>query len=120
MHYHQFKLPLQLKKAALFALFLAACAGCMDTPISKLSEASEHIKLDVAHNNSPQFADYLGVNGFEWDFTESHKKTIDTVMFKNIQSFGGFRHYLDWDKIEAQKDTFNFNGAFNYDTIYQA
>ena len=97
----------------------------MDTPVLKMTNTvTEQVKLGVAHNQSPPFADFLGVNGFEWDFTQSGKNSIDSVMFKNILSFGGFRHYLDWEKIEATKDTFTFNpahnGGFNYDTIYQA
>lgn len=116
---HQF-----LSKLFLFVLFLAVCAGCMDTPLPTGSGVTEQVKLGTPHNQSPPFANYLGVNGFEWDFTQSGRPDIDSVMFKNILSFGGFRHYLDWEKIEAQKDTFSFNpahnGGFNYDTIYQA
>ncbi|WP_435356801.1 T9SS type A sorting domain-containing protein [Emticicia sp. SJ17W-69] len=66
----------------------------------------------------------LGVNGFEWDFYDIHNSSlIDENKFKAMKSFGGFRHYIDWDKLEAKEGsyTFNptFNGGWNYDAIYQ-
>ena len=66
----------------------------------------------------------LGVNGFEWDFYDTRNSSlIDENKFKAIKSFGGFRHYIDWDKLEAREGsyTFNptFNGGWNYDAIYQ-
>ena len=66
----------------------------------------------------------LGVNGFEWDFyNTSNADKIDEKKLKAMKSFGGFRHYIDWDKLEASEGsyTFNptFNGGWNYDAIYQ-
>ena len=66
----------------------------------------------------------LGVNGFEWDFYDTRNSSlIDEKKLKAMKSFGGFRHYIDWDKLEASEGsyTFNptFNGGWNYDAIYQ-
>jgi len=39
-----------------------------------------------------------------------------------IQSFGGVRHYLDWERIEDKEGQYTFNpshkGGWNYDTLY--
>lgn len=66
----------------------------------------------------------LGVNGFEWDFYDtSNADKIDEKKMKAMKSFGGFRHYIDWEKLEASEGnyTFNptFNGGWNYDAVYQ-
>lgn len=77
--------------------------------------------LADAPNKTIKMKQGLGVNGFEWDFFSQSK--IDENKFKAIKSFGGFRHYIDWDKLEATEGnyTFNptFNGGWNYDAIYE-
>ncbi len=65
-----------------------------------------------------------GVNGFEWDFYDPFNAVkIDEKKLKAMKSFGGFRHYIDWHRLEASEGnyTFNptFNGGWNYDAIYQ-
>jgi hypothetical protein len=74
------------------------------------------------------FKNMLGVNAFEWNFLQDPKNPNDgshiyEPKMKIIESFGGIRHYLDWEKIEAQKGIYTFNptnkGGWNLDTIYQ-
>ena len=82
--------------------------------------ASTNILAD-APSKTIRMKQGLGINGFEWDFfTQS---TIDEKKLRAIKSFGGFRHYIDWDKLEASEGnyTFNptFNGGWNYDAIYE-
>ncbi|MDN3588862.1 hypothetical protein QWY86_19445 [Pedobacter aquatilis] len=71
------------------------------------------------------FKKYLGVNAFEWDFVDEKvsSSVIDEKRMALIKSFGGIRHYLDWDRMEAAigKYTFNptHNGGAYYDVIYK-
>jgi hypothetical protein len=78
--------------------------------------------------NPDAFKNMLGVNAFEWDFLQDPKNPNDaTKIFEPkmdiIRSFGGVRHYLDWEKIEPEKGHFTFNparsGGWNYDIIYE-
>jgi len=74
------------------------------------------------------FKNMLGINAFEWDFLSDPKNPNDvSKIFEPkmdiIKSFGGVRHYLDWEKVEPKKGDFTFNpamsGSWNYDIIYQ-
>lgn len=65
----------------------------------------------------------FGANGFEWDFYDPlNADEIDETKFKAIKSFSGFRHYIDWDKLEAREGSYTFNPTFNggwdYDKVY--
>jgi hypothetical protein len=84
----------------------------------------EAIKLNVIQKNSSAFKDFLGVNAFEWDFLGNRNSSVDPALVKIMQSFGAFRHYMDWERIEAKKGEYYFNptrsGGFNYDAVYQA
>lgn len=68
---------------------------------------------------------YLGTNGFEWDFVQPkiNSKKIDTVKYKAIKNFTAFRHYLDWERLEDKKGKYTFSpchfGGWDYDMIYQ-
>ncbi len=69
---------------------------------------------------------FFGVNAFEWDFVDSKKDSylLEQKRMDAIQSFGGVRHYLDWERIEDKEGQFTFNpshkGGWNYDTLYTA
>jgi len=69
---------------------------------------------------------FFGVNAFEWDFVDSKKDAyrLEQTRMNAIQSFGGVRHYLDWERIEDEEGQFTFNpshkGGWNYDTLYTA
>ncbi len=67
--------------------------------------------------------DGFGANGFEWDFYNPFDADeIDETKFNAVKSFTGFRHYLDWDKLEAREGSYTFNPTFNggwdYDKVY--
>ena len=74
------------------------------------------------------FNNMLGINAFEWDFLQDPKNPNDPSKIYEpkmeiIKSFGGFRHYLDWQKVEPKRGSFTFNptnnGSWNLDVIYQ-
>ena len=67
---------------------------------------------------------FFGVNGFEWNFEDpKNSGSLDMFMLNAVKSFTGFRHYLDWEKIENKEGKYTFNparnGSWNYDTLYQ-
>ena len=81
-------------------------------------------KAPVTPQSNVQFKNMLGVNAFEWDFLNPNDATIlSGDKMDIIESFGGVRHYLDWQKIEPKRGSFTFNpahdGGWNYDIIYQ-
>jgi hypothetical protein len=68
--------------------------------------------------------DLFGVNAFEWDFLQSQNALqIDEQKMDVMKPFGGLRHYLDWEKLEATPGNYTFNpttkGGWNYDVIYE-
>jgi len=73
-------------------------------------------------NNSP-LKDHLGINAFEWDFSGDNPEVIPNAKMEIFRSFGVFRHYMDWAKLEAQEGKYTFNptnsGGWNYDMIYE-
>ncbi len=80
----------------------------------------------VAANAVP-LKNMFGVNGFEWDFLQNpadpnNHGTIYEANMSLIKSFSGFRHYMDWEKLENTESYYTFNptndGSWNYDIIY--
>ncbi|MFC0185799.1 hypothetical protein ACFFJX_26540 [Pseudarcicella hirudinis] len=68
--------------------------------------------------------DGFGVNGFEWDFFDPYNAIdIDPNKLKAFKPFSGFRHYMDWEKLENVEGSYSynpcFNGGWNYDAIYE-
>lgn len=66
----------------------------------------------------------MGVNGFEWDVENPDSPgQIDEVRLKGLKNFTGFRHYMDWQKLESTEGGYTFNpvhsGGWNYDLLYQ-
>ena len=63
-----------------------------------------------------------GVNGFEWDFLISGGYGINQKSLQMAKSFNGFRHYLDWQKLEKSEGAYTYNpcysGSWNLDTLY--
>jgi hypothetical protein len=84
----------------------------------------EVVKLNVVQKNSSAFKNFLGINAFEWDFLGNRNSSVDPALVNIMKSFGAFRHYMDWERIEARKGEYYFNpthsGGFNYDAVYQA
>ena len=79
--------------------------------------------VTVAHN-TVKMRDGFGANGFEWDFYNPFDADeIDETKFNAVKSFTGFRHYIDWDKLEAREGSYTFNPTFNggwdYDKVYE-
>lgn len=66
--------------------------------------------------------DMFGINGFEWDFYDAHNN-FDLPKYTLIKNFSGFRHFLDWERIEPERGVFRFNhkpeGGWSYDEVYQ-
>jgi hypothetical protein len=68
---------------------------------------------------------YFGINGYEWNFENAAENSlvIDEKKFQLIKGFSGFRHYLDWKKLEETPGNYTFNptadGGWNYDAIYE-
>jgi endoglucanase len=71
-----------------------------------------------------RLGDMFGVNGYEWNF--QHGSTPwqnDESMVSVAKSFTGLRHYLDWDKLEANEGQYNYNptmaGGWHLDLMYE-
>lgn len=80
-------------------------------------------KPAIAVPNSAPFKQQLGINGFEWDFSDADNSVVSPGRMAVINSFGGFRHYMDWEKIESDEGMYTFNpvhsGGWNFDMIYE-
>ncbi|GAB3255314.1 hypothetical protein GCM10027347_16300 [Larkinella harenae] len=66
----------------------------------------------------------MGVNAFEWDFIDGRiPDRIDETKMKAVKAFRGVRHYIDWEKLEANEGKYTYNpthsGGWNYDAIYE-
>lgn len=73
---------------------------------------------------SIQLKHMLGANAFEWDFIDGRiPDVIDETRMKAVKTFRGIRHYIDWEKLEANEGKFTYNpthsGGWNYDAIYE-
>ncbi len=74
--------------------------------------------------NAP-FRNALGMNGFEWDFVNPavNSRKIAEEKYAAIKNFSGFRHYLDWERIEDREGKYTFNpchyGGWDFDMMYE-
>lgn len=68
----------------------------------------------------------LGINGYEWNFSDASTDpfSIDPKRLNTVKQFGGFRHYMDWQKLEYRQGSYTYSptrsGSWNYDAIYEA
>jgi hypothetical protein len=73
-------------------------------------------------NTNALLKNMSGVNGFEWDFLNGDGFTVNQHSVKTATAFKGFRHYLDWEKLESAEGSYTFNpsysGSWNLDTLY--
>lgn len=99
------------------AIFLFSC---------RADNSKSEITWEV-RNKNVKLKNLLGINAFEWDFLQDPGNPNDgsriyEPKFELIKSFGGVRHYMDWDKIEHKQGAYTFNptfhGGWNYDTLY--
>ena len=64
-----------------------------------------------------------GVNGFEWDILTSDGGGINQKSLQMAQAFSGFRHYLDWQKLENTEGLYTYSpcysGSWDLDTLYK-
>ena len=70
------------------------------------------------------FRQAVGVNVFEWNFEESSAPwQIEESRIPAVKGFSAVRHYMDWEKLEAQPGEYTFNptlsGSWNYDAMYE-
>ncbi len=75
-------------------------------------------------SRSTPFRQAIGVNGFEWNIEEAAEAwKVDETRIKPIKGLAGFRHYIDWEKLESEKGQYAFNptasGSWNYDIMYE-
>lgn len=93
---------------------------------SKQPKGEQHELQDsLGFNGNPpvegiKMKDVLGINGFEWEFLINNE--LDPVRTNLIKPFGGFRHYLDWNRMESKEGAYAFSptlsGNWDYDAIY--
>ena len=67
----------------------------------------------------------FGINGFEWNFeAPKNPSAIDARSMAAARAFTGFRHYMDWEKLESTQGSYSFNptllGGWNYDILYDS
>lgn len=108
--------------ALLSVLSLSACKK--KKAKEELTSVPMEIPAVAGKPSTTRFAEYLGVNAFEWDFVQpASPETMDETKFSVIKSFSGIRHYLDWEKIEQTEGKYTFSpshsGGWDYDMIYQ-
>lgn len=97
-------------------IFTTSCSNAQHDK-EKLSPAT------VIANSSP-FKNQLGINGFEWNFSNDNQNSIAPERLNAFKSFGSFRHYMEWGKLEPEEGKYSFNptrsGGWMYDNIYKS
>ncbi|QDK79723.1 carbohydrate-binding protein [Spirosoma sp. KCTC 42546] len=73
---------------------------------------------------SVKLKDMLGVNAYEWNFEDGNTPwQINESKMNVVKSFSGIRHYMDWNKLEANEGDYSYNptlsGGWNFDAIYE-
>ena len=81
--------------------------------------------VPAATRKSIPLKNMFGANGFEWNFEAPNSPgQIDPLSFKAAKTFTGFRHYMDWEKLEASQGSYSYNptisGSWNYDVLYDS
>ncbi|WP_316836946.1 beta-galactosidase [Pedobacter nutrimenti] len=102
-------------------LYLGLNSSCCKktSTISATIEDKTNLDLNEAEliKAAAPFKNMLGINGFEWEYIKGNgSNQLDNDKVGLISTFSGFRHYLDWEKIEPKEGVFNLNF---YDQIYQ-
>ncbi len=75
-------------------------------------------------NNYSALKNMTGANGFEWNFLNSDGFGISQKSLQMAKAFNGFRHYLDWQKLEKSEGAYTYNpcysGSWNLETLYRS
>jgi len=105
-------------------LFLSLIAFLvLQSSCSRGQKVVENMPAAAAVPNSSPVKHHLGINAFEWDFSDQDNGMISPGKMRVMHSFGVFRHYLDWEKIEPMKGKYTFSpassGGWDYDMIYE-
>jgi len=113
-----------------FCLLSSSCTNAQRSSVSQEASVAQYkaVKGKVAPKrifpaNPSLFRNHLGVNAFEWDFSDDDPSVIPEARKQVMRSFGGIRHYMDWSKLETEEGSYTFNpvhsGGWNYDMIYK-
>lgn len=110
----------------LFPLLISISANCL---CCKKKDVEPKLVQDTTVTPGPEtpsgedpsgsgilLTDMLGINGFDWEYTKDNSGELDLNKVNLINSFTGFRQYLDWEKIEDKEGSFNLT---HYDKIYK-
>ncbi|MFD2570933.1 T9SS type A sorting domain-containing protein [Spirosoma soli] len=81
----------------------------------------------LAARRSYPFRHTLGINGFEWYAQDpdapSPLRVVEDSRINALKSFSSMRHYMDWDKLEAEQGSYTYNptfsGSWTYDGMYE-
>ncbi|SHE84360.1 hypothetical protein [Pedobacter caeni] len=98
-------------------------------PVSSKADTSSIAEtLPVAAKSGAKMADLTGINAFEWDLLQNPKDPADGSRIYEpkmalAKSFGGVRHYIDWERLEHKPGQYTFNptngGGWYFDVMYE-
>lgn len=119
-----------MKNAFWIVLLLLSLQSCAQKEHEVTVGAADASKAKtVLKSKNPVFLkDMFGVNAFEWDFLAGPDNgndpgKVSDLKMEVIKCFGGIRHYMDWEKLEATPGVYTFNpttkGGWNYDAVYE-
>jgi hypothetical protein len=99
-------------------------SGSFPTEIELYGTYKASVKpVTLAPKREVKLKNGFGVNAFEWNFLGNTGDVIEEAKIKPIKTFSGFRHYMDWDKIEHTEGSYTYNptnsGGWNYDAVYE-
>ncbi|MGI4020594.1 MAG: hypothetical protein ACRYFA_03745 [Janthinobacterium lividum] len=119
-----------MKNAFWIGLLLLSLQSCAQNDQEIIVGPANALKVKAVLNikNSVVLKDMFGINAFEWDFLAgpdngNDPSKVSDLKMEPIKSFSSFRHYMDWEKLEATPGVYTFNpttkGGWNYDAIYE-
>jgi hypothetical protein len=81
----------------------------------------------LAPFQSTPFRRKHGINGFEWDAEDPDApgplRQVEDSRINALKNFSSMRHYMDWDKLEAEQGSYTYNptfsGSWTYDGMYE-
>jgi hypothetical protein len=115
-----------LKKRSILYSSLIFLLIALGLTVFLLKKDKPHFNKEIAAKKI-LMKNLLGINAFEWDVLQdpndpANGSRIYEPKFDLIKSFGLFRHYIDWEKLEDKEGRYSFNptwrGGWNYDIIY--